>query len=90
MKSYLNLTFRWSMKNILCKLQNLHLFQVIGSSLLLIYDKQGNIGVWLIDFSKARKIEEGRTITHRAEWKLGNSEDGCLTGLDNLIQVSGL
>ncbi|KAK3082774.1 hypothetical protein FSP39_005074 [Pinctada imbricata] len=63
--------------------------EIIGSSILMIFDNHENAGVWMIDFSKAKPLEEGRTLTHRAEWTLGNSEDGYLTGVDNLIQILG-
>ncbi|KAL3110238.1 hypothetical protein niasHT_015841 [Heterodera trifolii] len=62
--------------------------EVVGSSLLIIYDEK-RIGAWLIDFAKCTRTEEGQTLTHRTPWKLGNHEDGWLTGLDNLIGVLG-
>ena len=62
--------------------------QVIGSSLLLLFDRSNEANVWMIDFAKTRLLDKSTTITHRAQWELGNHEDGYLTGLDNLIQVS--
>ncbi|UYV70477.1 hypothetical protein LAZ67_7003194 [Cordylochernes scorpioides] len=62
--------------------------EVIGSSLLLIYDSSGKAGVWLIDFAKTQELPAGmRSVNHRSPWKLGNHEDGFLQGLDNLISM---
>lgn len=52
-----------------------------------MYDKKGHTGAWLIDFSKTVPIKAGEKLTHRAEWAVGNHEDGFLFGIDNLIQV---
>ena len=60
---------------------------MIGSSLLLMFDEEGNTGVWMIDFSKAMRVEQGCPLTHTKPWSLGNHEDGYITGLDNLIKV---
>lgn len=60
--------------------------EVIGSSLLLIYDAQ-KVGVWMIDFAKTVPVPEGASIDHRKEWVFGNHEDGYLFGLDNLAQI---
>ena len=62
------------------------LLQIIGSSLLFLHDNEGKAGVWMIDFAKTLRRAEHR-LTHRADWQLGNYEDGYLTGLDNVIQV---
>ncbi|XP_064598159.1 inositol-trisphosphate 3-kinase homolog isoform X2 [Liolophura sinensis] len=59
--------------------------ELIGSSLLVMFDNRGTTGVWMIDFAKTLSVEH--TVTHREPWVLGNHEDGYLTGLDNLIQV---
>lgn len=59
--------------------------EIVGSSILLMYDKNEKCGAWMIDFSKTIPVDSGITITHRAPWQLGNHEDGFLTGLDNLI-----
>ncbi|VDM46218.1 unnamed protein product [Toxocara canis] len=59
--------------------------EVVGSSLLLIYDDV-HAGVWMIDFAKSVPVE-GHIMDHRSEWQLGNHEDGYFTGLDNLIKV---
>lgn len=59
--------------------------ELIGSSLLFIYDHTGRVGVWMIDFGKTSRIETG--ITHREPWILGNREDGYLNGLENLIDL---
>ena len=61
--------------------------QVIGGSLLFLYDDEGKAGVWMIDFAKTLPHPE-LTLDHRSSWQLGNCEDGYLKGLDNLIQVS--
>lgn len=52
-----------------------------------MYDgRQAN--AWLIDFAKALPLPSGLQVTHRSPWHLGNHEDGYLTGLDNIINVS--
>ncbi|XP_060063281.1 inositol-trisphosphate 3-kinase homolog [Ylistrum balloti] len=61
--------------------------EMIGSSLLVMYDNEGHTGVWMIDFSKAMAVDEGKLLTHRKPWVLGNHEDGYLSGLDNLIKI---
>ncbi|KAK8729339.1 hypothetical protein OTU49_008773 [Cherax quadricarinatus] len=60
--------------------------EVIGSSILIIYDDE-KAGVWMIDFAKTVPVPEGIKISHRKPWKLGNHEEGYLTGIDNLIKV---
>ena len=55
----------------------------------MLYDRELNASVWMIDFAKALSVTD-RVMTHRADWQLGNHEDGYLTGLDNLIQVCAL
>lgn len=59
--------------------------ELIGSSLLFVYDHTGRVGVWMIDFGKTSRVET--TITHRDPWILGNREDGYLVGLENLIDM---
>lgn len=59
--------------------------ELIGSSLLFIYDNAGRVGVWMIDFGKTSKVD--MPISHRKPWVLGNREDGYLTGLENLIDL---
>ncbi|XP_071103820.1 inositol-trisphosphate 3-kinase homolog [Haliotis cracherodii] len=61
--------------------------EVIGGSLLFLYDKQGHAGVWVIDFAKTIPVEAKMVLNHRSPWQLGNHEDGFLSGLDNLIQI---
>ncbi|XP_071541518.1 inositol-trisphosphate 3-kinase homolog isoform X2 [Panulirus ornatus] len=60
--------------------------EVIGSSILIIYDDD-KAGVWMIDFAKTVPVPEGITITHQKPWKLGNHEEGYLTGINNLIKI---
>lgn len=59
--------------------------EVVGSSLLFVYDLTGNVGVWLIDFAKTSKARQ--PLSHRAPWIPGNQEDGYLFGLDTLIDI---
>eukprot|EP00039_Didymoeca_costata_P019122 m.336338 g.336338 ORF g.336338 m.336338 type:complete len:396 (-) comp17819_c0_seq1:100-1287(-) len=59
--------------------------ELIGSSLLFVYDDTGQVGIWMIDFGKTTKVEI--PITHVKPWVLGNHEDGYLTGLNTLIEI---
>ncbi|XP_063411080.1 inositol-trisphosphate 3-kinase homolog isoform X1 [Mytilus trossulus] len=59
--------------------------EMIGSSVLVIFDGNNASGAWLIDFTKTMLMTD-ITLTHREPWTLGNHEDGYLFGLDNLIQ----
>lgn len=61
--------------------------QVIGSSLLFVYDSTDLCSVHLIDFGKTIPLSSGVTIDHRSPWVEGNHEDGYLWGLDNLIRL---
>ncbi|XP_076056473.1 inositol-trisphosphate 3-kinase-like protein isoform X2 [Oratosquilla oratoria] len=60
--------------------------EVIGSSILIIHDDE-KAGVWMIDFAKTLPVPGGNKVSHRSNWKLGNHEEGYLTGIDNLIKV---
>merc|ERR1712004_44991 len=60
--------------------------EIIGSSLLLMYDKHNKASAWMIDFAKTLQSED-RTLDHRTPWAVGNHEDGYLFGLDNLISI---
>lgn len=62
------------------------MFQVIGSSILIVFDDE-KAGVWIIDFAKTRPLPEGVSVTHRDPWVMGNHEEGFLFGLDHLIEV---
>lgn len=89
--------FPWSYEKccctlLVCETQNQNVivvicFQVIGSSLLVIYDTSGNTGVWIIDFSKTVPLENGEKLSHLEPWSIGNHEDGFLMGLDSIIEV---
>jgi len=59
--------------------------EIIGSSLLLLYDSTGTKGVWMIDFGKTHPVE--KPLTHSLPWEIGNHEDGYLVGLEALIRV---
>lgn len=61
--------------------------QLIGSSLLFVYDNSGLASINMIDFGKTTPLPEGVTVTHNSEWVEGNHEDGYLYGLDNLIRL---
>ena len=63
--------------------------QIIGSSLLIMYDAE-ECSAWMIDFAKTIPVDSNLTLNHRDTWKIGNHEDGYLSGLDSLIQVSCL
>lgn len=65
---------------------NIFSVQVIGSSLLIMYDDE-KASAWMIDFAKALPVDSDVHIDHRTPWRLGNHEDGYLFGLDNFIQV---
>jgi hypothetical protein len=41
--------------------------------------------VHLIDLAKTETVPDGKQISHRDEWAMGNHEDGMLFGLDHLI-----
>jgi hypothetical protein len=64
-----------------------YFLQIIGSSILFMFDEKGNAGAWMIDFTKTFPVPHGKTINHRDEWVLGNGEDGYLFGVDSLIKV---
>ena len=61
--------------------------QIIGSSLLIMYDAE-ICGAWMIDFAKTIPVDNGLSLDHRMPWRIGTHEDGYLSGLDNLILVS--
>ena len=51
-----------------------------------MHDKQNKAGIWMIDFAKTLRVE-GRKLSHRAPWVVGNHEDGYLTGVAHLTEV---
>eukprot|EP00055_Hartaetosiga_balthica_P004780 m.13060 g.13060 ORF g.13060 m.13060 type:complete len:367 (+) comp4103_c0_seq1:298-1398(+) len=57
--------------------------ELIGSSLLFIYDNSGKTGVYMIDFGKTSRCDH--ELQHDVRWKFGTREDGYLIGLDNII-----
>ncbi|KAG1679017.1 Inositol-trisphosphate 3-kinase [Nymphon striatum] len=60
--------------------------EIIGSSLLLIYD-DFKTKVCMIDFAKSYELPVNVSITHLKPWSIGNHEDGYLFGLNNLIDL---
>ena len=61
--------------------------QLIGSSLLFVYDSSGEIGVHMIDFGKTIPLPDDVRVDHCSQWVEGNHEDGYLWGLENLINL---
>eukprot|EP01147_Barroeca_monosierra_P000282 gene282-3654_t len=59
--------------------------ELIGSSLLFIYDSSGSVGIWLIDFGKTSRSEQ--PLQHDVRWTMGTREDGYLLGFDNLTSL---
>ncbi|WKX88607.1 hypothetical protein Q1695_008333 [Nippostrongylus brasiliensis] len=60
--------------------------EVVGSSILIVHDCE-KVNCWMIDFAKSSPIDPSRKLNHRTPWIPGNSEDGYLTGIDNLIKI---
>jgi 1D-myo-inositol-triphosphate 3-kinase len=63
-------------------------YEFVGSSVLLIADARGQTGVYWIDFAKSQKLPLGTVVTHSASWAFGNHEDGILTGICNLRDLT--
>jgi len=68
--------------------------EVVGSSLLFVYDGDDEYAppreplCKMIDFAKTEWMPEGSpALSHRAEWVVGNHEDGYLTGLANMQRL---
>ena len=62
-----------------------HEHEVVGSSLLFLYDRTGHAGVTMIDFGKTSKAPV--PITHTEPWVMGNHEDGYLIGVQGVIDL---
>lgn len=60
--------------------------EIVGSSIFIVYDEE-HVGVWLIDFAKARKLPDHIRVDHRNQWVPGNCEEGLLHGIDELINI---
>lgn len=60
--------------------------EIVGSSLLFIYDSDKHANIWMIDFAKTTHVPD-KKITHHSPWMPGNHEDGYLVGLDGLIEI---
>uniref|UniRef100_A0A7I4XV02 Kinase n=1 Tax=Haemonchus contortus TaxID=6289 RepID=A0A7I4XV02_HAECO len=60
--------------------------EVVGSSLLIVHDHE-KVNCWMIDFAKSSPVDSTRRLDHRTPWVPGNSEDGYLLGVDNLIKI---
>ncbi|KAJ1369812.1 Inositol-trisphosphate 3-kinase [Parelaphostrongylus tenuis] len=60
--------------------------EVVGSSLLIVHDSE-KVNCWMIDFAKSSPVDPPKSLNHRTPWVPGNSEDGYLTGIDNLIKI---
>lgn len=58
--------------------------EMLGTSLLFMYDQNGKADVWMIDFAKVRPHPN---LNHCTQWQKGNHEDGYLLGLRNLILI---
>ena len=63
--------------------------EFVGSSLLVILDATGKVGVWLIDFDKALALEGGKRLKHTVPWQNvpGNREDGYIMGIDTMLEL---
>jgi 1D-myo-inositol-triphosphate 3-kinase len=61
--------------------------EVVGSSIFIVFDNV-RTSAWMIDFAKSIPVPDDLTLDHRKSWEIGNHEDGFLTGIDNLIEVS--
>lgn len=61
--------------------------ECVGSSLLMLHDKNENIGVWMIDFGKTVPVEKDLDHFRFTKDNLATREDGYLLGLKNLIDA---
>lgn len=63
--------------------------QIIGSSLLFVYDSNSKANIWMIDFGKTIQTPDNVHLRHDVPWVEGNREDGYLIGLISLISLLG-
>lgn len=75
-----------SMRQLMEKSEFFQTHEVVGSSVFIVFDEE-RVGVWLIDFAKARRLPVGVKVDHRKQWIPGNCEEGLLHGIDELIKV---
>jgi 1D-myo-inositol-triphosphate 3-kinase len=61
--------------------------EFIGSSILLVADHHCRVGVFWIDFAKTCPVSID--LNHRTPWRMGNHEDGIITGIDSIFQTWG-
>ncbi|XP_076877885.1 inositol-trisphosphate 3-kinase B isoform X2 [Brachyhypopomus gauderio] len=61
--------------------------EIIGSSLLFLYDQTSKANIWMIDFGKTIPAPENVYLKHDVPWIEGNREDGYLIGLASLISL---
>jgi len=64
--------------------------EFIGTSVLFIADAAGSVRVAWIDFAKSHALPAGLEVTHQRPWEHGNSEDGIILGLDNMLRAWSL
>eukprot|EP00392_Amoebophrya_sp_AT5.2_P006391 g6403.t1 len=62
--------------------------EFIGTSLLLIADRNGKCSISLIDLAKTQRLPDHvKQISHYKPWENGNHEDGILFGIDNMLDT---
>ena len=63
--------------------------EFIGTSLLLVADREGKFSANLIDFAKTSEVPGGIEIDHRKGWEVGRKFFGGIYFLDILGLVCG-